>query len=117
MTAAKVGGVVFSNVRMVANKRVGWCWSNPRADYFNQGKVTFHLSVKLPPLNVPSSFSVRFPPGGLLVPVPEKVITVVAHCPGPRFPNARGTGPPFVVGEKSVAAVSLTLFAVTEPLF
>ena len=91
-------------------------WSNPRAD-FNQGKVTFHLSVKLPPLNVPSSFSVRFPPGGLFVPAPEKVITVVAHCPGPRFPNSRGTGPPFVVGEKSVAAVSLTLFAVTEPLF
>jgi hypothetical protein len=58
---------------------------------------------------------VRFAPGGLLT--LENVTMVAAHCPGPRFPNDAGTGPPFVVGELSVAAVSLTLFAVTEPVF
>ena len=53
--------------------------------------------------------------GGLLA--LEKLTRVVAHCPGTRFPNNAGTGPPFDVGELSVAAVSLTLFAVTEPAF
>jgi len=42
---------------------------------------------------------------------------VVANCPAPRLPNARGTGPLLVVGKLSVAAVSLTLFADTEPTF
>lgn len=48
---------------------------------------------------------------------PEKVMRLVATCPAPRFPNNAGTGPPFVVGEDRVAAVSLTLFAVAAPTF
>jgi len=43
--------------------------------------------------------------------------TVVAHCPGARLPKLFGNGAPFVVGDASVAVVSLTLFAVAPPVF
>src|SRR5262249_45524416 len=56
-----------------------------------------------------------FAPDGFLL--PEKMTTVVAHCPGARLPKVAGNGSPFVVGDESVPVVNLTLFAVAPPTF
>ena len=78
--------------------------------------MTFHCPLNgVLPLKMPLNVRVRFCLAGLLV--PENVITVVTDCPGARLPRLCGNGVPFVVGDTSVAVVSLTLLAVTPPLF
>ena len=79
------------------------------------GSETFHLSLNVPPVNVPPKVSVRLAPDGLFE--PGKIITFVAHWPGARLPRFRGNGAPLLVGEESVPVVNLTLFAVVPPVF
>src|SRR5688572_5146770 len=94
----------------------GGAWSQRTRHHAHAyGNVTFHLSVNVPPLKVPPKVSVRFCPAELFV--PENVITLVAHCPGPRLPRLCGNGVPLVVGGASVPIVSRTLFAVVPPVF
>ena len=77
--------------------------------------LTFHFSVKVPPVYVPSTLRVRFEPDGLLA--AENVRIVVVNWPAAIPPRLCGTGDPLVVGDVRVAAVSLTFCAVVPPVF
>ena len=67
--------------------------------------------LKLPPVYVPPTTKVEAAPGVELV----KFTVVFTVAPGARLPSACGSGVPFVA--PSFAVVSVTLLAVTAPMF
>ena len=73
--------------------------------------VTRLVLLKLPPVYVPPITSVEDAPGVELV----KLTVVLTEAPGARLPKACGNGAPLVA--PSFALVSITLLAVTAPMF
>src|SRR6266550_7127742 len=73
--------------------------------------VTRLLLLNFPPVNEPPILSVELTPGVELA----KLTVVVTEAPGARLPRPCGNGVPLVA--PSFAVVTITLFAVSEPMF
>ena len=73
--------------------------------------VTLLVPLKVPPVNVPPIVSMELAPGVELV----KLSVVLKVAPGARVPTDWGSGDPFVA--PSLPVVSITLLAVTAPVF